>query len=154
MDKIPSEKFFEILGETWRDICIIEFLMRCAIAQKEGDVSKFPPPPYIKDKEYDDYPRSFSLHLFSDVATEFNRLFPNLAIPQELINLRNAMAHGLVAEIDRDGVNRIIKFREQKKSKKLKVEFSLTLEAVRIEAIRASLKKLRRLIAIEAGDKY
>lgn len=153
MNKIPPEKFFEILGEMWRDICLIEFLMRSAIAQKEGDVSKFPLPPYIKDKEYDEYPRSFGFHLFGDVALEFNRLFPKLAIPQELIDLRNAMAHGLVVEIGQDGVDRLIKFREQKKTKKLKVEFSLTLEVVRIETIRASLRNLRRFIAIEAADK-
>lgn len=152
MSKISPEKFFEIFGETWRDICLIEFLMRCAIAQKNGDSSNFPQPPYLKDTEYDDYPASFALPMFGDVATEFNKLFPKLALPQELIDLRNAMAHGLVIEISHDGVDRLIKFRKQK-SGKLKVEFSLTLETIRIESIRAELRNLRRSIAIEAGDK-
>lgn len=152
MSKVPPEKFFEILGETWRDICLIEFLMRCAIAQKQGDISKFPQPPYEKDMEFDDYPKSFSLDGFTDVVKKFNTNFPTLAIPRELIDLRNAMAHGLVIEIDNDGIDRLIKFRKQK-NKKLKIEFSLTLETVRIETIRASLKNLRRLIAIEAGDR-
>ncbi len=152
MNKVTPEKFFEILGETWRDICLIEFLMRCAIAQTEGDVSKFPLPPYEKDVEYDDYPRAFSLPMFGDVVVEFNKLFPRLALPQEMIDLRNAMAHGLVTEINHDGVDRLIKFRKQK-SGKLKVEFSLTLEIVRIESIRAALRNLRRSIAIVASDK-
>ncbi len=152
MNKPFPEKFFEILGETWRDICLIEFLMRCAIAQKNGDSSKFPLPPYLKDVEYDDYPASFALPMFGDVAIEFNKLFPELALPQELIDLRNAMAHGLVIEINHDGVDRLIKFRKQK-SGTLKVEFALTLEIVRIESIRTVLRNLRRFIAIEAGDK-
>jgi len=152
MTKLSPEKFFEILGETWRDICLIEFLMRCAIAQKNGDVSKFPQPPYLKDAEYDDFPESFALPMFGDVVMAFNKLFPKLAIPQDLVDLRNAMAHGLVIEINHDGVDRLIKFRKQK-SGKLKVEFSLTLETIRIESIRTELRNLRRFIAKEAGDK-
>lgn len=151
MNKVPPEKFFEILGEMWRDICSIEFLMRCAIAQKNGDVSKFPPPPYLKDVEYDNYPESFALPLFSNVVMEFNKLFPELALSQELVDLRNAMAHGLVTEINNDGIDRLIKFRKQRNGK-LKVEFSLTLETSRIELIRAELRNLRRCIAKEAGD--
>ena len=73
------EKFFETLGEIWRDICLIEFLMRCALAQKLGDSDKFPKPPYTKNRVYKEYPKSFELHLFGDVAAKFNKEFPNLA---------------------------------------------------------------------------
>jgi len=153
MNRAPSEKFFEILGEIWRDISLIEFLMRVCIAQKEGDIQKFPLPPYIKGKECDDYPKAFSLNYFNDVAKKFNHLFPGIAIPQELIDLRNAMAHGLIAEINRDGVDRLIKFRKQKSTEKLRIEFSLTLEVERIETIRASLRTLRQSLALNAADK-
>lgn len=143
-------KFFEALGEVWRDLALIEFLMRCALAQKKGEVSKFPLPPYQKGREYENYPTSFSPRYFSDVAAEFNREFPNLAIPSELIELRNAMAHGLIAEVGNSGVDELIKFKEVKGL--LKVEFSMTLEEPRLQQIRQSLKELRRYIAKEATD--
>lgn len=152
MDKSSPEKFFGILGEIWRDICLIEFLMRCALAQKKGDISKFPMPPYEKGKEYSEYPDSFSIRVFGDVVTEFNESFPNLAIPDELIAFRNAMAHGLIAEIDHDGIDRLIKFRKQKNNN-LKVEFSMDLEIERIEVIKNSLQQLRRHVGVEAEDK-
>ncbi len=30
------------MGEIWRDMCLIEFLMRCALARKEGDINELP----------------------------------------------------------------------------------------------------------------
>jgi len=82
--------------------------LRCAIAQKQGDISKFPQPPYEKDMEFDDYPMSFSLDGFTDVVKKFNTNFPSLNLPRELIDLRNAMARGLVIEINNDGIDRLI----------------------------------------------
>lgn len=36
-DNKELSDFFQCLGEIWRDVAAIEFLMRCAIAQAEGD---------------------------------------------------------------------------------------------------------------------
>lgn len=146
------KEFFETLGEIWRDITAIEFLMRGALAQKEGDVYKMPKPPYTKGKIYTEYPKSFSCTYFNDVAQNFNKKFPKLAIPQELIDLRNAMAHGFIAQINNSGIDEVVKFRRQKDNT-LMVEFSMTLEPKRIAQIRQSLKELRRYIALEAADK-
>lgn len=146
------KEFFETLGEIWRDVTAIEFLMRGALAQKMGDIDKIPKPPYTKDKTYNNYPISFSYLYFEDVAKEFNKKFPKLAIPQELIDLRNAMAHGLIAQINNSGIDEIVKFRKQKDNT-LMVEFSMTLEPKRIAQIRQSLKELRQYIALEAADK-
>ncbi len=147
-----TKEFFETLGEIWRDITLIEFLMRGALTQKEGDVNKWPKPPYNKGKIYNEYPKSFSYTYFSDVAQEFNKKFPKLTIPQELIDLRNAMAHGFISEINYSGIDEVVKFRKQKDGTLL-VEFSMTLEQKRIRQIRQSLKELRQHIMLVAADK-
>lgn len=152
MEKKNINNFFETLGEIWRDITLIEFLMRGALAQKNGDVDKMPKPPYTKGKVYKEYPKSFSYIYFNDVAQEFNKEFPKLAIPQELIDLRNAMAHGFIAEINYSGIDEVVKFRRQK-DKTLMVEFSMTLEQKRIAQIRQSLHELKQYIMLEAADK-
>lgn len=146
-------EFFEILGEIWRDITAIEFLMRCALAQRDGDASRLPKPPYEKGNIYREYPKSFSYESFGDVAEEFNKKFPQLAIPSELIGLRNAMAHGIIAKINHGEVDELVKFKKQKGDNALIVEFSMPLEQKRIEQIRQSLKKLRQHIMLEAADK-
>ena len=86
------------------------------------------------------------------MAEEFSKKFPDLAIPTELVELRNAMAHGLIVEINHSGVDELIKFRKNKDDA-LVVEFSMKLERKRIQKIRQSLMELRRYITIEAGDK-
>lgn len=125
--------------------------MRCALAKKKEEISKFPLPPYRKGKEYKKYPASFSLRFFSDVATEFNKEFPHLAIPLEVIELRNAMAHGFIAELGGSGIEELVKFK--KVHGVLRVDFSMTLEESRLQQLRQSLKELRRYIAKEAEDK-
>lgn len=144
--------FFECLGEIWRDITAIEFLMRCAIAKKDGDIDKIPKPPFTKDRIFGDYPRSFSHYSFEIVAKKFNKRFPKLSIPRELINLRDAMAHGIIAEIDNRGVEEIVKFKETKNNE-LKVEFTMTLELKRLAQIRQSLKELRGYIMEEVDER-
>lgn len=67
--------------------------MRCAIAKKDGDIDKFPKAPYIKNKIYTEYPKSFSHLSFEIITQKFNRRFPKLKIPNEIIQLRDAMAH-------------------------------------------------------------
>ena len=69
--------FFECLGEIWRDITAIEFLMRCAIAKKDQDIDQFPQPPYTKNKVYKNYPNSFSKIGFGNIANEFSSHFQN-----------------------------------------------------------------------------
>lgn len=88
MNRNDNKEFFECLGEIWRDITAIEFLMRCAIAKKDGDINTIPKPPFEKDKTYIDYPDSFSHYSFEVVVAKFNKRFPNLKIPEELVSLR------------------------------------------------------------------
>lgn len=152
MNQREIEKFFECLGEVWRDIAAIEFLMRCSIAKKEGEIRKFPQPPYTKGRIYKNYPESFSNLSFREVTKKFNKYFPNIDLPQELIDLRNAMAHGIIANINKNEVAQLVKFREVKDKKELKVEFSMKLEIERIAQIKQSLKELRRYIGQEADD--
>ncbi len=144
--------FFQDLGEIWRDITAIEFLMRCAITKKDGEMDKFPKPPYTKGRSYHEYPRSFSHLSFEIVVAKFNGRFPKIVMPQELVQLRDAMAHGVTTEINKSGVIQLVKFKENKKSKELKVEFSLDLQLEKIVHIRRSLVDLRRCIMKEIDE--
>lgn len=149
-------EFFQCLGEIWRDVAAIEFLMRCAIAQEQGDKDKVPRWPYHKGSEYDEYPASFSLMYFSDVVREFQQTFPEFAAhnPQIwdiLIEFRNAMAHGVIAEISNSGVDELVKFKLR--NKKLVVEYQLPLEMQRLRQLRQSFNELRRHIMNEARDR-
>ena len=112
MNKEEISQFFNCLGEIWRDITIVEFLMRCAIAKKDGDINLFPQPPYTKDKIYNKYPKSFSHQSFEIITNKFNKRFPDIKIPQELIQLRDGMAHGIIADINNSGIDKIVKFKE------------------------------------------
>lgn len=152
MNKNTNSSFFESLGEIWRDITAIEFLMRCAISKKDGDLDKLPKPPYTKDKIYKTYPKSFSHFSFEIVTKKFNKRYPKLAIPLELVQLRDAMAHGLIVEVNNSGMTELIKFKQEAKNKNLKVEFDMPLEISRLAQIRQSLKELRRHVAIEVDD--
>lgn len=143
------EIFFQNLGEVWRDITVIEFLMRCAIMKKEGEELKFPKPPYKKGKIYKNYPDSFSHYSFEIITKKFNKKFPNINIPTELIQLRDAMAHGLIAEIDNNKTQELIKFKENKDQKELQIEFCLSLGSKKFSQIRQSLMELRRYIMQE-----
>ena len=145
--------FFEYLGEIWRDITAIEFLMRCAIAKKDGDIEKLPKPPYTKGKVYNSYPKSFFITAFEDLVKKFNEDFPKIELPPEFIELRHAIAHGLIVEVNNSGTTELIKFKPVSKSKNLKVEFNMPLEISKLAQIRQSLKELRRFIALEVDDK-
>lgn len=155
-DNKEIAEFFQCIGEIWRDIAIMEFLMRCAIAQAEGDKHKMPRYPYLKGAEYVEYPRSFALRSFSDVVDEFVRAFPQFAATNPgfwtlLVDFRNAMAHGVIAEIGDSGVDELIKFKPEKG--KLVVEYSLPLEVQRLRQLRQSFKELRCHIMNEARDR-
>lgn len=152
VNKKEISYFFECLGEIWRDITAIEFLMRCAITQKDEETNKFPKPPYNKNKVYLEYPKSFSHFSFEKIVEKFNKRFPLIQIPKEIVELRDAMAHGVIAQINNDSTEQLIKFKETE-NKELKIEFSLTLEPNRIAQLRQSLKELRGYIMKEANDK-
>ncbi len=145
-------QFFECLGEIWRDITAIEFLMRCAIAKKDKDIGLFPQPPYTQNRTYKDYPHSFSNFSFKIIVEKFNKRFPKISIPIEMVRLRNAMAHGIIAGINKNGIEHLVKFQENENEKELKVEFSLPLELKRLSMMRQSLKELRRYIMQVAKD--
>ncbi len=150
MDK-SNFNFFECLGEIWRDITAIEFLTRCSIAKKDGETKEIPKPPFTKGDIYKKYPKSFSNLSFRIVVDKFNKRYPEIFIPSELVEFRDAMAHGVIAEIDKRGTEEIVKFRET--GKVLKVEFGMTLEPGRIAQIRQSLNELRVFIMKEVDDK-
>ena len=152
MNQKETSQFFQNLGEIWRDITAIEFLMRCAITKNDEEESKFPQPPYEKGKSYKEYPAAFAHLSFEIVTAKFNKRFPKLALPEELVQLRDAMAHGITAEINKSGTIQLVKFKETKDPKELKVEFSLTLEFERIAQIKQSLMELRRHIMKEIDE--
>lgn len=152
MDKDEISRYFECLGEIWRDVTAIEFAMRCAIAKKDGEEEKFPEPPYKKGKVYDSYPDSFGFYSFEMVVKKFNKRFPHIDIPLEIIYLRDAMAHGIMAEVGGSGIDQLIKFKEDKDNKKLVVEFSRSLELDRLIKIRLSLRGLRQVIFKEINS--
>jgi hypothetical protein len=143
------EVFFQNIGEIWRDITALEFLMRCAIMYKDWDETKFPKPPYDKWKAYKIYPKSFESLGFEIIVTKFNKRYPNITIPTELIELRNAMAHWLITQINEWDTNQLIKFREDKDNKELVIEFSISLDLEKINAIKVELCNLRRIISAE-----
>lgn len=152
MNEKEISQFFECLGEIWRDITAIEFLMRCAITKMDKEEAKFPKPPYTKGRIYEDYPKAFSHFSFEVIVNKFNKRFPKLALAKEIVQLRDAMAHGNTAEIGKSGIIELVKFKEIKNEKKLEVEFSMALEPQRIAQIRQSLKELRGYIMQEIDE--
>lgn len=136
-------QFFECLGEIWQDITAIEFFMRCAIAKKEGQITQFPKPPYTKGRIYENPPDSFLLNKFEDILTKFNGYFPEITIPNELMQLRHAMAHGIISEINESGTTEIIKFKKIKQKNEIEIEFSMPLDIKRMLQIRQSIHELK-----------
>lgn len=152
MNEKEISQFFKYLGEIWRDVTAIEFLMRCAIAKEEDELSKFPQPPYNKGKIYKNYPDSFSHYNLETVIAKFSKLFPTMQPPQAFIDFRHAMAHGIITQINNSGTEQLIKFKENKKLKELSVEFSIPLETKRLSQLRQSLHEFRGYIMREVDD--
>lgn len=135
--------FFECIWEIWRDITTMEFLMRSAIAKIDWEEEKFPLPPYSKGKTYKVFPEIFKITYFSEVVNEFNKRFwDKVNIPIEVIKLRNAMAHGIITQVNNNPDNILLKFRKNKKNN-LEIEFSLELNKQTISQLRQSIKELR-----------
>ena len=147
-----EEIFFANLGEIWRDITAIEFLMRCAIAKFDNELEKFPKPPYEKGKIYKNVPKSFLISSFQKVKSEFNKKFPKDKFPQELVELRNAMAHGIISQINQKSFDQLVKFRNYQKED-FKIEFQMNLEIERLMQIKKSLCELRRNLGKICNDK-
>lgn len=150
MNQEGKSKFFERLGEIWRDMTAIEFLMRCVIAKVDGEIDKFPLPPYTKDKVYINPPKSFLIVGFQKVAEEFSDKVGSPEIPQKIIDLRNAMAHGLIAGINNNEINQLIKFRPT--ANKIKIEFEEMLGLENLNETRNFLQKLRFDLGEKAKD--
>jgi hypothetical protein len=151
-----TKLFFECLGEIWRDITAIEFLLRVAIARKDEDINKLPKPPYTKGKIYKEYPKAFSNMLFGAVVEKFNKYFPEIFLPSELVDLRNAFAHGLIAKIEHGKDDQLVKFKESKvkdsSEKQLKVEFSMALDSGTVSKMKEILRELRMKLANRFKD--
>lgn len=143
MDNRGTSQFFECLGEIWCDITAIEFFMRCAIAKKEGQIIQFPKPPYTKGKIYENPPDSFLLGRFEDILTKFNGYFPEITIPKELMELRHALAHGMISRVGENNVDEIIKFKKISKKKEIEVEFNMPMDIKRMSQIRQSIHELK-----------
>lgn len=144
---------FESLGEIWRDLTALEFLMRFGIAKKDGQEFDFPQPPYIKGKSYAVYPDAFkSSYGFEVIVNKWNSRFPTIHIPNEVAELRHAMAHGLMASWNGDDTEQLLKLKEKEDTDgvlKLFVENNISLERARLDQIRQSLKEMRQLIVRE-----
>ncbi len=136
--------FFECLWEIWRDITALEFFMRSAIAQHDWELDKFPKAPYSKGKIYCAYPKSFWHYSFELIVDKFNRRFPQISIPKEVAELRNAMAHWLIAQVNNSWVEELIKFKENSVDKELIIEFNLHLTTTTLKQLRQSIKELRQ----------
>jgi len=152
MEEREISTFFGYLGEIQRDITLVEFLMRCAIAKYDNEISKFPKPPYTKGKIYKEYPNSFGHFSFEIIVNKFNSRFPRITIPKELIELRDAMAHWMITEVNNSGTTEIIKFKELESWNWIKIEFKITLDLEKLKSIRDSLRDIRRLIAKEVNE--
>lgn len=139
--------FFQYLWEIWRDINSIEFLMRWAIMKHDNEEDLFPKPPYTKNKIYQNYPKAFSHLSFEILIEKFNKRFPKIVIPKELMELRNAMAHWIIADINNEWDEKLIKFIEE--NKKLKIECSLDLNIKKLKELNILLRSVRRLIMKE-----
>jgi len=147
--KDEIHEFFQCLGEIWRDVTRLEFLMRVAIARHDGEIDKFPMPPYKKEKFYSSYPKSFSHYSFAIIREKFNKRFPKVQIPLELVIFRDAMAHGAIFDINHEGIERLVKFKEinsetkeGKTEKQLKIEFELPLEIKTLKKLKSSIHDL------------
>ena len=146
MNKKEINRFFEWLGEIWRDTTVIEFLMRSAITKIDWEEKKFPLPPYDKWKVYKNFPDSFWNYNFEIITEKFNKRFwDKITIPIELVNLRNAMAHWIITKINNDSNETLLKFKKNKENN-LEIEFSLELNKQTISQLRQSIKELRRHI--------
>jgi len=151
--KNGTEKdFFMLLGGIYRDINFLEFLMRSLIAKKEGDINKLVQPPYIRGKEYDIYPASYAIKYFGPVAEKFNSLFPEYAIDEEVTKFRNALSHGLVADINNSGTEELIHF--GKVDGKLIIKYSVKFSIENMETIRKALHEKTRTLMKLADDNH
>ncbi len=107
--------------------------MRCAIARYDGEIKRFPLPPYTKGQIYKNPPDSFLHYNLETIVKKFTKRFPEIPIPQELIDFRHAMAHGIIARINTNPTDELIKFKETPGGKDIEVEFSLSLEMERLK---------------------
>jgi len=153
MNQQELSKFFESLGEIWRDINAIEYLMRVAIAQKDDEQHILPKAPFTQGRVYNEYPRAFAYSGLGKVVEKFKERFPDINLPANLVQLRNALAHGLIAELDFSGTIDIIKFREHTNNKTLEIEFSMPLDQQTLNRFRQKIKDFRRNIMTEVDDK-
>ncbi len=150
MDIKETKLYFECIWEIWRDITLLEFLMRASIAKKDWEMELFPKPPYTKWKKYDKYPKSFhTKHSFEIIINKFNKRYPEIFIPKEILDLRNWMAHGVMASIE-NGIEQVIKFKTIENE--LVIEFEMWLELSRLQQIRQSIKELKWYLMKIASD--
>ncbi len=146
-----DEKFFSLLWEIWYNIINIDFLMRCAIMQKNNETDKFIKPPYDKGRVYKIYPESFSWDYFWETISNFESNFPKYKGKLWIIkDFRNAMAHGFIFEINENWFNQLIKLKSKKWN--ICIESNISLKNDKLEPIRDNIVRLRKFIAKLAKD--
>lgn len=139
--------FFKHIGEIWRDITSIEFLMRMAICIHKKQEKLFPKTPYLKGKEYEYFPDSFNIGNFEKLVTEFNNIFSDVQIPIEFVELRHAMAHGVISKLDGSDFETLVKFKTFEG--KLKIDFVQDLDSDYLLSLNSALSGVRRLITLK-----
>ncbi len=148
MNTEETSFFFEQLWEIWYNIANIDFLMRTAIALKDGEESIFPEPPYFKWQTFIKYPESFWHLTIETIVEKFNKRFPEVKIPKEYYELRHALAHWIIFQLENSNYQELIKFKKTNSTSGLEVEFWMLMEPEKLTIIRKSLVELRRLIII------
>lgn len=138
---------FQCLGEIWYNLSAIEFIMRCALSKKAGQENLFPKPPYQAGRTYSNYPNSFNLKYFSNVVDNFIDGQPNKDKWAEIVDFRNALAHGLIAEIDKSGKEELVHFKVN--GKQLQIKSARKIELENLKNIRDAAVSLRRHLAVD-----
>jgi len=154
-EAMTTEKMFQYLGEIYRDLGSIEFLMRCAVAQKENDLGgDFLQPPYENGKSYKQVPCAFRPRYFGRVLEMFLIHYPDMEdTVAGVLDLRNAVTHGLVAEVGHSGVTELVHLRGNKEGEGASIVYSLAFTEENLLFWRDRLQKLRRRIIHLAADK-
>lgn len=80
----------------------------------DNELNQFPKLPYSRNKIYKNPPDAFLNSSFEIITNKFNKRFPSLSIPNEIVQLRHAMAHGVITKINNE-VDQLIKFKKIKK---------------------------------------
>ncbi|MEY2665824.1 MAG: hypothetical protein RLZZ480_929 [Candidatus Parcubacteria bacterium] len=125
-----EEKFYQYLGELWRLVLVIENFMRISIMIEDGKEYLFPNRlPYMKNDVYEQFPKSYKMG-FDKLVSNFKEDFPDIDIPDWFSELRHALAHGMVGQINHSPEQQLVKFNTR--DGKLTVEYAEELKTTEL----------------------